>query len=432
MAAVVPVLAIKDADLPEASGDVNLAMKQRVIVYGMNFSPEIAGVGKYTGEIAEHLLSEGADVTVVTTPPHYPGWRVQAGYRNRYSSSRKDGMNVVRVPLILRRNMKGFWRLIAPLSFAVTSAPVIFWQILRIRPDTVFCVEPTLIAAPVAQLAAKLVGAQVVLHVQDLEIDAAFAVGHLGSHAMLKRLGYAFERFTLRGFDRVITISHRMAQKLVEKGLAADRLSVVRNWVDLSHIFPMRGASPYRAELGYGERDFVVLYSGNIGAKQGLNVLMQAAERLRTDSHIHFVVAGEGPAKADLQTRYKHLPNVRFLPFQPYARLNEFLNMPDLHVLPQERDAADLVLPSKLGGMLASGKPILVTADQDTELAHVLGSAVAYARPGDAASLAETIEALSRRPAGRKEPQIEIAATLGKEECLKMISLAVVAVSAKE
>jgi colanic acid biosynthesis glycosyl transferase WcaI len=422
---------VKTADLPAASGETSLAYRRRVIVYGMNFAPEIAGVGKYTGEIAEHLRDEGAEVTVVTTPPHYPGWRVQAGFGNRYSAATKDGMRVLRVPLILRRNMKGIWRLIAPLSFALSSAPVIFWQILRQRPDTVFCVEPTLFAAPIAQLAAKLAGSQIVLHVQDLEVDAAFAVGHLGSKTWLKKIGYAFERLTLRGFDRVITISNRMADKLAEKGLFPDRLSVVRNWVDLSHIFPMAETSPYRAELGFGESDFVVLYSGNIGAKQGLNVLLEAAEQLSSSAHIHFVIAGEGPAKAELEKRYRHLPNLRFLPFQPYARLNEFLNMPDLHVLPQERDAADLVLPSKLGGMLASGKPILVTADAGTELAHVLGDAVAYALPGDACGLADAVKTQSVRPAGNKDLRIQIASLLGKVECLRMISLAVAAAPAK-
>jgi colanic acid biosynthesis glycosyl transferase WcaI len=421
--AALPSIAMDDEDMPAASEVVVLATKRRVIVYGMNFSPEIAGVGRYTGEIAEHLVAEGAEVTVVTTPPHYPGWRVQPGHANRYSQEWQAGMRIVRVPLILRQKMKGIWRLVAPLSFALSSAPIIVWEILRLRPQTVFCVEPTLFAAPAAQLAAKLVGSDVVLHVQDLEVDAAFAVGHLGSKAWLKKLGYAFERLTLRGFDRVITISNRMAEKLAEKGLPADKISVVRNWVDLSHIFPMREISPYRGELGFAEKDFVVLYSGNIGAKQGLNVLLQAAERLSSSAHIHFVVAGEGPAKAELQSRYAHLTNLRFLPFQPYKRLNEFLNMPDVHVLPQERDAADLVLPSKLGGMLASGKPILVTADRDTELAHVLGDAVAYAEPGDPSSLAEAILLASQVPSGSTDLRVELAGSLDKEKCLRTLIL---------
>jgi colanic acid biosynthesis glycosyl transferase WcaI len=207
---------------------------------------------------------------------------------------------------------------------------------------------------------------------------------------------------------------------------------VVRNWVDLAHIFPLREASPYRAELGFRNGDFVVLYSGNIGAKQELDVLLQAAEELAPEGRIQVVVAGEGPAKAELQARFGHLPNLRFLPFQPYARLNAFLNMPDLHVLPQDRSTADLVLPSKLGGMLASGKPILVTAEPETELAQVLGDAVAYAMPGCARSLAEAIRSLSEKPAAPREPRMVIARTLAKETALRRISLAVFAAASKE
>ncbi|MGK6312898.1 WcaI family glycosyltransferase [Neorhizobium sp. DT-125] len=345
-------------------------------------------------------------------------WRVQPGYGNRYSSSRENGVGIIRAPLVLRQRMKGIWRLVAPLSFALSSAPVIFWQILRRRPETVFCVEPTLFAAPVAQLAARLVGAQTVLHVQDLEVDAAFAVGHLGARAWVKKLGYAFERSTLRGFDKVITISNRMAEKLLEKGISENKVSVIRNWVDLSHIYPLEEVSPYRAELGFSGGDFVVLYSGNIGAKQGLSVLLEAAERLKDEAHIHFVIAGEGPLKTDLLTRYGHLKNVRFLPFQPYARLNEFLNMPDLHVLPQERGAADLVLPSKLGGMLASGRPILVTADEGTELAGFLGDCVLRVPPGEAEALCVAIRSLPDRKTEAFQAGIALAQTLSKPKAL--------------
>jgi colanic acid biosynthesis glycosyl transferase WcaI len=367
----------------------------KVLIYGMNYAPEIAGVGKYTGEIAEYLNKIGADVTVVTTPPHYPGWRVQTGYKNRYSTTVSAGIKVIRSPLLLRQKMGGVWRLIAPLTFAISSAPVVAWQILVRRPDTVFCVEPTLIAAPVAQFAAKLVGARTVLHVQDLEVDAAFAVGHLGSMRWLKAIGYAFERSTLRRFNKVVTISNRMAEKLIEKGVSSANVSVIRNWVDLSHIYPMDTVSSYRSELGFSPNDFVVLYSGNIGAKQGLDVLIDVVQEFAKNEKIHFVIAGEGPAKLALQDRGMKFPNLRFLPFQPYARLNEFMNMADLHVLPQDRGAADLVLPSKLGGMLASGKHVLVTADEDTELAQfVLGTATVVA-PGDVAAMSAAISQLS-------------------------------------
>ncbi len=382
----------QDVSANEQSSVAGFGPPRRVIVYCMNYAPEVAGVGRYTGEIAEHFASIGVDVLVVTTPPHYPGWTVQSGFENAYSSRMVQNIHVVRCPLLLHRKMRGIWRLIAPLSFAVSSAPVIFWQILRRRPDVVFCVEPTLFAAPAAQLAAWLTGASTVLHVQDLEVDAAFAVGHLGSRTWLKKIGHAFERMTLGRFHKVITISRRMAEKLREKGIEVERLEVVRNWVDLSHIFPLAEKSPYRDEFGFKDDDFVTLYSGNIGAKQGLGVLLDAAEKLKDEPRAHFVIAGEGPMKAELQARYAHLKNVRFLPFQPYARLNEFLNMADLHVLPQDKGAADLVLPSKLGGMLASGRPLIVTADEGTELTEFLRGTAVITPPGDAEALAAGIK----------------------------------------
>jgi colanic acid biosynthesis glycosyl transferase WcaI len=316
--------------------------------------------------------------------------------------------------------------LLAPLSFAASSAPVVFWQILRHRPETVFCVEPTLFASPVAQLAAKLVGARTVLHVQDLEVDAAFAVGHLGALGFLKTLGYAFERFTLKRFDKVITISNRMAEKLIDKGVKSQNMALVRNWVDLSHIYPMTEESPYRAELGFTKDDFVVLYSGNIGAKQGLTVLLDAAEQLKGETSIHFVIAGEGPLKDELQARYGTLPNLRFLPFQPYARLNEFLNMADLHALPQDKGAADLVLPSKLGGMLASGKPVLVTAEEGTELAEFAREVAIVVPPGDVAKFASEINNLSAaRDMSHTKCSPKTLGLLSKPSCLSILKTTV-------
>jgi colanic acid biosynthesis glycosyl transferase WcaI len=396
----------------------------RVILYGMNFAPEIAGVGKYTGEIAEYLTGQKANVTVVTTPPHYPGWSVKDGYANSYSSETKNGMRVFRVPLFLKENMGGIWRLLAPISFAVTSAPVVLWQILRQRPKIVICVEPTLFAAPLAILAAKIVGARTVLHVQDLEVDAAFAVGHIKSSKVLKTLGFLFEKYTLKGFDRIITISARMSEKLAEKTGNPAQVAIVRNWVDLEHIYPLGRTSAYRQELGYADDDYIVLYSGNIGAKQGLDTLLEAASRLEGDKKIKFVIAGEGPAKRNLVSKYGALGNVNFLPFQPYEKFNEFMNLASLHALPQERGAADLVLPSKLGGMLASGAPVVVTADQGTELAEFLGDSAVITPPGDADALAKAIQKASKGDQEeRKDRRADLSRKLSKQDgCISFIN----------
>ncbi len=345
-----------------------------VLIYGMNFMPEMTGIGRYSGEMAVGLTRRGLNVDAITTAPHYPGWYVRVPYSPwKYSREVEDGVRILRCPMLLRNAGSGIGRLLAPISFAVTSAPVALWRILRDRPRTIVCVEPTLFVVPVALLAAKMTGARTVLHVQDLEVDAAFAIGHLGGRAWLRWLGFAFERFLTKRFDLVVTISQQMAKRLVLKGVVEERVRIIRNWVDTSRIFPLGRPSRYRDDLRLDPDQFVVVYSGQIGPKQALHAVLEAAERLADDSRIHFVLVGDGPYKSKLANRFGHLRNVTLLDLQPEHLLNELLNLADCHVLPQHPSVADLVLPSKLGGMLASGKPALVVADDESELAAFLG-----------------------------------------------------------
>ena len=375
------------------------ARPTKIFIHGMNYAPEPIGIGRYTGELAEFLAAQGEDVEVVTTLPHYPGWRVTPPYRPwRYVVEIRHGVRIIRCPMLLHASGRGFWRLQAPLTFAITAAPVVMWRILRSRPDVVICVEPTLLSAPAAVLSAKIVGARCILHVQDLEIDAAFEVGHL-SASWLRRAATAFERFMLRRFNRVITISQRMAQKLTTKGVSSGSILILRNWVNTSKIKPMPGPNRFREQLGLTEKDFVVLYSGHIGRKQAVDRLLACALECRAQPSIYFVICGDGPEKQTLVEHYGGLPNVRFLPIQPEEKLCELLNLADLHALPQDRNAADLVLPSKLGGMLASGRPIVVTADRGTELYDLLDGTAMIVPPGDVHALAETIKSAdAQRP----------------------------------
>jgi colanic acid biosynthesis glycosyl transferase WcaI len=397
-------------------------LKKRVVIYGINYAPEIAGVGRYTGEIGEHLAAEGHEVCVVTAPPHYPGWKAKAPYSAaRYAKETLAGAEVYRCPLYLHEEMRGVRRLVAPLSFALSSAPVAFWQILKRRPDVVITVEPTLFTAPLALLAAKLVGAKTVLHVQDLEIEAAFAVGHLGKGGLLAKAAGLYDRLVTRAFDRVITISYRMAEKILEKGVDPTRVEVIRNWVDLDQIKPQETSQAYRAELGLKPSDFVVLYAGNIGAKQGVRLVIEAARELHGRQDIVFAVAGQGPMRPEVEAAAAELSNIRVYDFQPEARFSEFLSLADLHVLPQEREAADLLLPSKLGGMLASGRRIVVTADAGTELARFLDTSCVFTPPGDPLALAGAIlEAAAVPPCpDHRAQRLQLACALGKPELIE-------------
>lgn len=368
----------------------------RILVYCINYAPEMLGVGRYAGELGSYLTTQGVHLEVVTTPPHYPGWRVSAPYANRYAVERNGCVRVTRCPIFLRKRMSGFARLLVAASFAASTAPVVLWRALRQRPETLLATEPSLISAPAALLGARLCGARAILHVQDLEVEAAFAVGHLKGGLALN-LARLIERFLLKRFDLVVTISEQMKAALQDSGVAPERLRLIRNWVDLSCIYPQRGLSQLREEIAMDEGVRIVLYAGNIGRKQALDQMVDAAALAQEQRDLTFVIAGEGPEKAKLQARATS--NVVFLPLQPEARLNELLNAADVHILPQDPNAADLVLPSKLGGMLASGKPIVAQAAWGTELHSFLGSAAILTAPGDAAGLISGIrDALAGAP----------------------------------
>lgn len=401
----------------------------RIVIYGMNYAPEIAATGRYTGEIGAHLAAEGHQVCVVTTPPHYPGWATPEGYSaRRWTRETLAGAEVYRCPLYLTSAMTGVRRLLAPLTFALSSAPVVAWQILRRRPDVVLVVEPTLLAAPAAWVAARLAGARTVLHVQDLEVDAAFAVGHLGRGGLLARAATAFERAALRGFDRVITISNRMAERIAAKAVSTSKIQVIRNWVDLGQFHPeASGSSAYRSELGLSGDAFVVLYAGSLGVKQGVGLLLEAARRLAGRDRLVFLIAGDGPMRGAVETAAGEQPHIRRLDFQPERRLAEFLSLADLHVLPQVGGAADFVLPSKLGGMLASGRPILVTADQGGELAEFLGNSCAFTPPDDPEALASAIVRLMGDPPHphQQEERLRRAGSLSKDVLIRAFAKAV-------
>jgi colanic acid biosynthesis glycosyl transferase WcaI len=179
--------------------------------------------------------------------------------------------------------------------------------------------------------------------------------------------------------------------------------------VNISTIKRIDGSNLFRAQLGLAPQDFVVLYSGQIGPKQALHLLLEAALKCRDHSAIKFVVAGDGPTKRPLVETYGREPNIHFLPVQPEHRLCELLNLANLHVLTQDRGAVDLVLPSKLGGMLASGRRVLVMADPGTELHSLLHGTAIIVPTGDVFALAEAIKSASMQ---RLDPPAQTAQLL--------------------
>lgn len=410
----------------------------RILIHGINFSPELTGIGKYSGEMAEWLTAQGYEVRVVTAPPYYPQWRIADGYANGWrketkgtSSKVQVGANplesctlhlepivVYRCPLWVPSKPSGLKRVLHLASFALSSFPIMLRQIFW-RPDVVWVVEPPLFCAPQAWLVARLSGGKAWLHIQDYEVDAAFDLGLLRG-AALRGLVAAAERWLMRRFDRVSTISQRMLERALAKGVATERAVLFPNWVEIKTGLRTEdsGLSGYRAELGIAADAVVALYSGNMGGKQGLEILAQAAAlglriekrglscKTTSDAELEpcslnlvpevvFVFCGNGAGRDDLMAQCAGLPNVRFMDLQPLERLGELLSFADIHLLPQRADAADLVMPSKLTGMLASGRPVVATAHEGTELASVVAACGQVVPPEQPQALFDAVRMLA-------------------------------------
>jgi colanic acid biosynthesis glycosyl transferase WcaI len=367
----------------------------RILIYGTYFPPEQIGIGKYTGEMAIWLVKNGHEVRVVTAPPFYPAWRIGEGYSgSRYQRELWQGIWLWRCPIWVPSRQTGIKRVLHLLSFALSTIPAMVQQLFW-KPDIVLVVAPPLFCTPAALIAARLSGAKAWLHLQDFEIDAAFEIGLLCQPA-LRRFALWVERLLMRRFDRVSTISRMMLVRLLEKGVPVGKCVNFPNWVDSEVIHPLREPPALRIELGIPAGSIIALYSGNMGEKQGLETVLKAAERLSDEPLLRFVLCGEGATRKRLELEYGDLANVIWLPLQPSARLNELLNLADIHLLPQRADMADLVMPSKLTGMLASGRPVVATASAGTQVAEVVAQCGIVVPPGDDYALGTAIQSLAR------------------------------------
>lgn len=362
-----------------------------ILLLCLNYAPEEIGIGPYSQGLAEALAQAGHRVEVVAGKPYYPEWRRRPGPAGVQRTT-EGGVTIWRVPHFVPKRPSAVPRILHYLSFAAQALPVMWRRAGAMRPNLVLNVAPALMAAPVALLAARRAGALSWLHIQDFEVEAALATGML-SQGFAVRRARAFETGIISRFNYVSTISAEMMVKALTMWARSERTYELRNWAELDGVHPGIDGSRLRAELNLPEGQ-IALYSGNLAMKQGIGLIAEAAKLLSRRSDIHFLVCGEGSGRAALAEAVAGLANVSLRPLQPRERLGELLAIADLHLLPQLAAAAEAVLPSKLTNMLASGRPVVATAEEGTALhAEVAGSGIATP-PGDAAAFAEAIARL--------------------------------------
>lgn len=377
----------------------------KILAYGLNYAPELTGIGKYSSELCEWLAARGHTVEVVTAHPYYPNWVPAEGYEHRsYQHEVRNQVKVRRCPLYLPRvvpsGKRG--RILSHASFAISSVPKLIASARQLRPDILLAVTPSFLIAPVALAVSRLFATPSWLHIQDFELDAAFALGMLeGSN--LRRAAMSVESVILRKFDRISTISPRMMDRLHTKGAPPKRTVKFRNWVDTDAISPTDRRTRFREQLGLSDRHIVALYAGSIAAKQGIESLAEAAAELQAKApEVVFVFCGGGALLQHLVKITAPLSNVRFLDLQPDERMRELLATADIHLIPQRAQVSDLMLPSKLAPILASGRPAVAMACPGTQLATEIEGAGIAVPPSDRQALAEAISKLARDPGLRR------------------------------
>lgn len=369
----------------------------RILVWGINYAPEITGIAPHNVALCEFLHDHGHEVEMVTTFAYYPAWqkRSEDCYR-LYRTDQINGVPVHRCWHFVPGRVSPWKRILHEGTFVLTSTlRVLFLE----KPDAYFIASPPLLLGAAAWLAGLLKRAPFVFHVQDLQPDAAVGLGMLQT-GWFTRVLYGLEAFAYKQAARVSGISEEILDAFRRKGVPPEKLILFRNGVaipDASQI-PARGS--FRKKNGFGADDFLAVYAGNLGVKQGLNILLDAAEQLRRHPQIKILVCGEGAAREALaqSVRERNLANVTMLPLYFGQDYQELLVDADVSLITQQSGSGNAFFPSKLLVTLAYGSPLVTVADEGSALtrAVVEGNFGVNVPPGQAEQLAETFRALAQ------------------------------------
>ncbi|HYE33174.1 MAG TPA: WcaI family glycosyltransferase [Methylomirabilota bacterium] len=370
-----------------------------IVVWGINYSPEVIGIAPFNTELCEFMAARGHIVDMVTTFAYYPAWRKLP--TEQYSAYRTDNIEEVTVHRCwhyVSSKVTTVRRILHEFSFVFSS----MLKLLALkRPDIVVVVSPPLLLGAAAWFYGLLRNVPFIFHVQDLQPDAAAGLGMLKKGLLVRGL-YKLEAFAYRKAARVSGISRGMLDAFRAKGVPEQKLVYFPNGVHLPDMAFLPQAGLFRSVHGISSNEFLVVYSGNVGVKQGLDLLIRAAA-LVTHPRFRLVICGEGnqrDALSKLATEL-NLRNVLMLPVQSEQHYRELLRDADLCVIPQLTRSANFFFPSKLLTTLAFAKPVLTIADETSDLALAtregqFGKAIP---PGEPALVARTIETLMNAPA---------------------------------
>lgn len=357
------------------------------------FSPEKASGLQLVEDLLEGFSAHGWKTDVFTPTPtrgvtdeqrkEYAHKRVEVKYDGRLTIHRMH----------LYREGKGFvGRAIRYLLFSIEC----FWKAATVPADFIFTGSGPPTQGVVVGLAKKVSGKKVIYNLQDIFPDSLVTSGICGENSFLMKIGHAMENFTYRNADHIITITDDMKANIMKKGVPEDKISVVRNWIDTDKVKHIsREDNLLFDELKLPRDGFYVVYAGNLGKVQGVDVILKTASLMKNNRDIKFVIFGNGSEEDNLKkiVRDKHLDNVLMFPLQPIERASEVYSMADVSIISCTPGTGGSGMPSKTWTIMAAGVPIIASFDMPSEMERTIEEAECgfCTRAGDENELTEKI-----------------------------------------
>jgi len=344
----------------------------RILVLSINYWPEETGIAPVVTWRSEYLASRGHEVTICTTFPYYPQWRVDEKYRGKFwQRETHKGVEVLRSWTWVPSRLSALKRILFEFSFLVDN---LFRAIPTKKPELLLVVSPPLGLAFTAKLLSRIWKIPYVYDVMDLQPDAAVELGMLRSGALLRGL-YRLEKSAYENASLISTLTEGMRQRIISKSIPENKVALFTVCADgdLFHVRSAIDGQSFRRRHNL-EGKFLIVHSGNMGVKQGLEVILSTAELSRSRPEIVYLLVGDGAMRRELESQAaaRNLTNVRFLPIQPREQFLEMLAAADISLITQQRSVADIVFPSKTATLMSAGCPLIASVNPESEVARVV------------------------------------------------------------
>ena len=383
----------------------------KITVWGINYDPEPTGIGPFNTDMCVYLAEQGHEVTMISTFPYYPWWKKPLEAKGKwFERTEPKGVTLFRCWHYVPERPSSLKRLLHELSFLATST----WRALFLPPPDVYIVvSPPLFLGLGAFLISRLKRRPFVFHVQDLQPDAALGLGMIKPGPSVKVL-FALEKWNYSMAAAVSGICGGMLDAFARKRVPARKIILFPNWIPDSSApkNPAPNAGSFRGHYNIPAETPLIAYSGNVGMKQGLEIVIEAAAlgKLKKESAsqaLHWAVCGEGAAKLALEKMIHDQTledAVHLYPLQPDDRYQALLRETDISLITQQRGTGQFFFPSKLLSILQFGRPVLAVADGSSELARAVesGRFGLVVEPGDAAALLAAAEKILAASAEQK------------------------------